>query len=141
MKVVLDANVFVSAFINNQGTPKQIIDFWRAEAFELITSIPILAEIERVLRYPKIVKLHGLSEPELQEFLALLQEETHVVSPAGRLQINSDETDNRYLECALAGLADYLVTGDKKHLLPIGEFQGIRIVSPTTFITVLRLDQ
>jgi putative PIN family toxin of toxin-antitoxin system len=141
MKVVLDANVYVSAFINTHGAPKQIIDFWQAEAFELLTSDPILAEIDRVLRYPKIAKLHKLTEQELQEFLALLQEETQVVSPTQRLQVSTDEPDNRYLECAMAGLADYLVTGDKKHLLPISEYGGFRIISPTSFVTLLKLEQ
>jgi uncharacterized protein len=140
MKAVLDANVFVSALINTRGTPKQIIDLWREEAFELLVSETILAEIGRVLRYPKIVALHQLTEPELQEFMTLLREESRVVEPTDRLHVSPDEPDNRYIECAAAGAAEYLVTGDKMHLLPIGEYQGTQIVSPATFLAVLQLD-
>lgn len=139
MKAVLDANVFVSALINTRGKPRQILDLWREEAFELILSAAILDEIGRVLRYPKIAALHKLAEPELQEFLALLGEEGHVVEPVERLQVSPDEPDNRYIECALAGGADYLVTGDKLHLLPIGEYQGMQIVSPAMFLAVLQI--
>ena len=46
---------------------------------------------------------------------------------------------NRYLECAVAGEAAHLVTGDKKHLLPIGEHRGVRIVVPATFLAILKL--
>ena len=80
MKAVLDANVFVSALISLRGAPRQIIDRWRAEAFELLTSEAILQEIGHVLRYPKIAALHRLSEPQLMEFLALLREESHIVN-------------------------------------------------------------
>jgi len=141
MKAVLDANVFVSALISTRGTPRQIVDLWRDEAFELIISAVILDEIGRVLRYPRIAALHKLAEPELQTFLALLGEESRVVEPAERLRVSPDEPDNRYIECALAGGADYLVTGDKLHLMPIGEYEGIRIVSPATFLAILELDR
>lgn len=139
MKVVLDANVYVSAFINTHSTPKQIINLWRAEAIELLTSDPILSEINMVLRYPRIAERHKMSELELQEFLTLLREESRLVIPKERLQISSDDIDNRYLECAEAGGAEFLVTGDKKHLPPIGQYQGVRIVSPATFLAIVKL--
>jgi len=80
MKVVLDANVFVSALISSRGAPRQIVDQWRAEAFEHLTSEAILQEIDCVLRYPKIAALHRLPEEELLEFMALLREESHIVT-------------------------------------------------------------
>lgn len=141
MKAVLDANVFVSALINTRGTPKQLIDLWREEAFELLISKAILGEIGRVLRYPKIAALHKLTETELHTFMALLSEEGLVIEPDETLNISPDESDNRYIECAVAGGADYLVTGDKLHLLPIGEYQGIRIVSPAMFLAVVQMDR
>ena len=141
MKAVLDANVFVSALINTRGTPKQIVDLWREEAFDLLISKAILDEIGRVLRYPKIIALHKLAETELLTFLALLSEEGLIVEPAETLHVSPDESDNRYIECALAGGADYLVTGDKLHLLPIGEYQGIKFVSPAVFLAVMQLDR
>jgi putative PIN family toxin of toxin-antitoxin system len=140
MRAVLDANVFISAVISDRGAPKRIIDYWREEAFELLTSEAILEEIEQVLKYPRIAALHKLSEAELNEFLALLREENRLVFSSEQLDVSRDGTDNRYIEYAVAGGADYLVTGDKMHLLPIGEYQGIRIVSPATFVTLLQVN-
>ena len=48
--------------------------------------------------------------------------------------ITAKESDNRILECAVAGQAAFIVTGDRKHLLPLGEYSGIRIVSPADFV-------
>jgi len=141
MRVVLDANVYVSALVGARGAPKQIIDLWHAEAFELLTSDAILDEIERVLNYPKIAELHKLTEAERRELITLLREESHVVHPAQSLHISPDEADNRYIECAVAGAADYLVTGDKKHLLPLGVHEGIQIVSPAVFLSLLQIDR
>lgn len=140
MRAVLDANVYVSAFLNTQGPPQQIISLWQQQAFDLLTSEPILSEIAAVLRYPHIAALHKLPEAELAQFLALLRDESHLIVPTQQLSVSPDESDNRYLECAMAGGAEYIVTGDKKHLLPIGTYQGIRLVSPATFLTVLTLD-
>lgn len=72
--------------------------------------------------------------------MALLSEEGLVVEPAETLPVSPDESDNRYIEYAVAG-ADYLVTGDKLHLLPIGAYRGIRIVSPAVFLAVVQLDR
>lgn len=141
MKVVLDANVLVSATISPRGAPRRIIDLWREEAFELLISEVILTEIERVLHYPRIAALHKLSETEITELIALIREESRIVEPIERLEISPDETDNRYIECAVAGGADYLVTGDKQHLLPVGVFREIPIVSPTTFLALLASDR
>lgn len=141
MKVVIDANVIVSALISSRGAPKQIVDQWRAEAFELLTTDAILIEVGRVLRYPKIAALHRLTETELREFLALLREESTVVVTTETLTASPDETDNRYLEWAVTGGADYLVTGDKRHLLPLTEYRGVRIVAPMAFLVALQLDE
>lgn len=138
MKVVLDANVLVSAMISRRGAPRQIIDLWREEAFELLTSDAILDELARVLRYPRIAALHKLTDAEVVEFLALLREESRDVGPTERINVSPDETDNRYIECAVAGEADYLVTGDKHHLLPVGEYRGIPIIEPAVFLSLLR---
>lgn len=139
MRVVLDANVIVSALISTQGAPRRILDLWQAEAFELVISGPILAEIERVLRYPRIAQLHKLPDAELREFLDLLRDESLVVAPQTQLHLSSDETDNRYIECAVAGNAGYLVTGDKKHLIAIGAYEGIPVVSPAAFLALLHM--
>jgi len=61
------------------------------------------------------------------------------VIPQRELQVSPDDSDNRYIECAVAGQADILVTGDKKHLLPIGEYEGVQILSPAGFLAMLKM--
>lgn len=137
MKVVLDANVFVSALLSKAGAPYQIIVQWQEEAFELLISEAILKEINKVLRYPKIALLHKLGNAELEEFIMLLRDEAHLIESKQHFTVSPDESDNRYIECAVAGGAEFLVTGDRKHLLPLKEYQGVVILSPAAFVTAL----
>jgi putative PIN family toxin of toxin-antitoxin system len=139
MRVILDANVVVSGLISQRGAPRQLLDLWREEAFELVVSEAILDELGRVLRYPKIVTLHRQSDSELNEFLSLLREDSHLVVPTESVGASPDESDNRYLEAALAGEAEYLVTGDAHHLLPLGEYRGVRILPPVAFLAIVQL--
>ena len=139
MRVVLDANVFVSALISSRGAPRLIVDAWRDEAYGLLLSAAILTEMTRVMAYPRLAALHGMSAAEVADWLALVREESRVVETNEQIDISSNETDNRYLECAVAGGADYLITGDKQHLLPLGTLRGIRIVSPATFVALLQI--
>lgn len=141
MRVVLDANVLVSALISTSGPPGQIIAAWLEELFELVISEAILDEIGRVLRYPRLAALHKLPEESIDELLSLLRGESRFVAPTEKLSLSLDESDNRYIECAINAGAEYIVTGDKQHLLPIGEVQGIRIVSPAVFIALLQIDR
>lgn len=140
MKVVLDANVFISALLTQQGNAKQILDYWQGNKFELLVSLDILAEWNRVLHYPHLAQIHRKSETEIQRLLKLVQKHTTLVKPIEKLAVSDDESDDRYIECAVAGGADCLVTGDKKHLLPIGEHKGVRIISPATFLTLFQFD-
>jgi len=52
--------------------------------------------------------------------------------------IREKDDDNRILECALEGKAEYIISGDKRHLLPLGEYEGIRILSPDEFLRLIR---
>jgi putative PIN family toxin of toxin-antitoxin system len=137
MKVVLDANIYVSSMVNTQGNPKRIISAWQQGAFDVLISSAILDEIERVLRYPRIVKRHKQDETAIQRFLKLLENEAIIVEPTDVLGIvKDDESDNRYLECAVKGKAQYVISGDK-HLLEIGEYRGIVILPPAAFVAIL----
>jgi len=97
-----------------------------------------IAEIGKVLRYPKIVKYHRWSEKQVQAFIDDL---AHVaIVTLGELSlavITEDPSDDRYLECAVEGKAAYLVSGDN-HLLKIGSYEGIPIITPRVFLEVLQ---
>ena len=137
MKIVLDANIYVSSLINTLGSSKKIIELWEQGDFELLTSAPIIEEIGRVLRYPRIIKRHKLEEQEIQEFLRLLSRRTTSIRPLSTVDaVKVDKSDNRYLECAVAGRAKYVVSGDR-HLLDIGMYQGIVILPPASFVALL----
>jgi putative PIN family toxin of toxin-antitoxin system len=137
MKVVLDANIYVSSLISTQGNPKRIFERWDQNQFDVLVSASIIDEIGRVLRYPRIVKRHGQDAGTIQRFLELLSSQALIVEPAIVLDvIKEDESDNRYLECAVEGKARYIISGDK-HLLDLGEYQGIVILPPAAFVTLL----
>jgi hypothetical protein len=142
MRVVLDANVFVSSILSVAGTPARILDAWRTERFQLLISDAILDEIGRVLRYPKIVNRHLWSEAKTERFLHSLA--SVAIKTPGSLTLNvitDDPSDNRYLECAVEGSADFIVSGDRD-LLDLGNYQGIAIVQPAVFLEhVALLDQ
>jgi putative PIN family toxin of toxin-antitoxin system len=138
IRVVIDANVFVSAVLTTRGNAAQILDAWRTKQFELVVSSVILEELARVLQYPRIAKRHGLSEERIQEFL---DELAHLaLQTPGELTldvIKGDPSDNRYLECAVEGAADVIVSGDQD-LLDLEGYQGIHILTPRAFLTLLR---
>ncbi len=140
MRVVLDANVLVSALISRLGAPGKILDAWEKDRFDLVVSPATLAELGRVLHYPRIQKKYNLPADKLEQFLRLIIGQAVVVNPTKELAvIQADSSDNRYLECAKAGEAVYIVTGDK-HLLELGEFEGTIILPPAGFLVVLELD-
>ena len=136
MRAVLDANVYVSSIVNTKGNPNWIISAWNG-AFDVLISSPILDEIGRVLRYPRIARRHQQDEGAIQRFLRLLQNEAILVGRTELLSVvKEDESDNRYLECAVAGKAGYLISGDK-HLLDIGDYRGIIILPAAAFVALL----
>lgn len=138
IRVVVDANVFVSALLNPQGAPAQVFDAWRTEQFQLVVSGAILEEIGRVLRYPRIARYHRWSEERLRLFLDDLSHlAMHTPGEITLAVVQDDPPDNRYLECAVEGEAAYIVSGDRL-LLDLREYQGVRILSPRAFLEVLR---
>lgn len=138
IRVVVDANVFVSALLNPRGAPAQVFDAWRTEQFQLVVSGAILEEIGRVLRYPRIARYHRWSEERLRLFLDDLSHlAMYTPGEITLAVIQDDPPDNRYLECAVEGEAAYIVSGDRL-LLDLREYQGVRILSPRAFLEVLR---
>jgi putative PIN family toxin of toxin-antitoxin system len=140
MRIVLDANVLVSALISRTGAPARILDRWERDEFEIAISPAILDELDRVLHYPRLQERFRLPERSIERFLGLLARQAVEAVATEELEIiESDPTDNRYLECALAAGAEIIVSGDR-HLLELGEYQGLQILSPAGFLTLLNLE-
>jgi len=137
MRVVLDANQFVSAVLVSAGHPAQILSAWRRGEFDLCVSPPILAEIRRVLLYPRLQKRHGWDETQVNTFLEGLLS-TAILTPGDTdvRDVVDDPTDNKYLTCALEGNADCIISGDQ-HLLRLDPWRGMRIVAPAVFLDTI----
>ena len=136
IRAVLDANVLVSGIVA-EGIPRNILRAWRAGHFHLVASYATLDEIGRVLRYTKIARRHHWPEPEICEFMESL-EALAILTP-GKLRLDvvaADPSDNRYLECAIEGEANCLVTGDR-HLLELAAYREVEILSPREFAELL----
>ncbi len=137
VRAVLDANVFVSAAIRPEGPPGRIIEqFLRADAFTLVLSDDIVDEVMRAFAYPKVRRClrRGLDPALWMEDLVLLAD--FVLEPIQAPAVSSDPDDNKYLGAAIAGRASLVVTGDP-HLLTVSEYEGVRIVTPRTFLDLL----
>src|SRR4030067_1565671 len=138
MIVVFDANIFVSALIVPHGYPAQVLEFWMQDKFKLVVSPAILEEVNRVVHYPRIRKKYHLPEEEVARYLQLISIAARIVNPRAYLSvIEKDPSDNRYIECALAAHAEYIITGDA-HLLELTNYQGINILSPASFLILYR---
>ncbi|MBI1299608.1 putative toxin-antitoxin system toxin component, PIN family [bacterium] len=141
MKVVLDTNLLISAFITPNGEPAQVVKLLHAEAFYLLLSEDVFTELERAIQYLKLRKLYRYTDEQIEEFLEGIRRVALWVEGTERLVVvQTDESDNRFIELAVAGNARYLMTGDKRHLLKMRRYRPIDIVSPTEFLTLVRTE-
>jgi putative PIN family toxin of toxin-antitoxin system len=135
-RVVLDTNVFVSAVLIPRRNPSRILDLWRQGRFVLVLSPPIIEEIREVLRYPRLRPRHHLTDSRIDAFLTEFVRTAVTVEADVSHAVARDRDDDHVLACAVAGRADFIVSGDAD-LLDLGAYQSIRIVSPAAFLTML----
>jgi len=138
LKAVVDTNVIISGAILSHGNPFEVLEAWRRREFVLLISREIIAEAETVLRRPKLFQKYQLSEDQLAQLFAAFDEEAMVVPPAPlHPPPGIESADLKFLACAEAGSADYLVTGDQA-LLNLKTYKRTRIVTPRAFLNVLQ---
>jgi putative PIN family toxin of toxin-antitoxin system len=101
------------------------------EHIALYVSLPVLAEYEEVLRRPRL----KLPTRQIETVLAAIRKVAHLVEPAQTISVSPHESDNRFLECAEAAEADYLVTGNTKHF-PQGH-KKTKVVTGRRFLDIL----
>ena len=135
MRVVLDTNVLISG-LNFPGNARAVLDLARRGRFEWYLSPFIFREVEGVL-----TRKFGWDEAMTARAVAMLRDAATMIEPVRRPPAietsEASEADSRSLECAAAACADYLVTGDRRHLLPLGEHAGVRIVNAPRFLSSL----
>jgi uncharacterized protein len=130
---VLDTNVVVAAAFWN-GPPRRCLEAWARGEFVAFVSPRLLAG------YAGIVERLRPDYPDREPvpWAVALAEAGELVFPSVRLAgISPDPDDDMVLECAVAAEVDCLVTGDKKHLLPLGEVRGVTIITPARFLAML----
>lgn len=110
--VVVDTNVWVSAFLNRKGFPAQIKDAWVRGEFDVAISLQLLREIREVLNRPRIKNKYGLTEDEIVQFIELLMLRSVITRITGQLKLCRDERDNMVLETAVEAGAEYLISRD-----------------------------
>ncbi len=132
MRVVLDTNILISALMFG-GNPREILQKAIRGELRLCLSEQILSELGAVLQRPKF----GFSVTMVNQILSELAAITELVVPSKQIsEIEVDPTGNRVLECAVEAGAEYVVSGDN-HLLDLGQYSSIRILTPYQFLQLL----
>lgn len=132
MKVVLDTNVLLSGLMFPDSVPGRVVAAWREARFDVVTSIEQLAEIGRVLAYPKIRRILKWDDQRIEQFIKQLYIRAEVVE-LGEVSVSvpRDADDTVILAAFIAGKADMLVTGD-------ADLQSLRasypILTPAEFV-------
>jgi len=128
-RVVLDTNIYISAIIFG-GKPEEVFLLAKEEEIELFVSAAIIAEVAT-----KLSDKFRWSNADVTDFIREIGEAATIIKPSRQLAvIEADESDNRVLECAVQSKAEYIVSGDQQHLLPLKNYQGIKIISPARFL-------
>ena len=132
-KIVLDTNVVVSAHLKGAGLEAFVLDLALASKLQLYVSAEILEEYESVLRRPRF----AIDPKKVTRSIQLIKKKAKQVKPTRSLSVSPDTGDNRFLECAEAAGADYLVSGNRRHFpskhrktLVVNARQMIEIITP-----------
>jgi putative PIN family toxin of toxin-antitoxin system len=137
IRVVLDANIFVSTVLKSHSKPAKVFQLAKEGKVTLISSKDILSEVKAVLLYPKLRKFHHRTPKEIDAFVKKATRVSFIVPGTTKIQeIKDDPADNKYLSAAVEGRADFVISGDH-HLKDLKTFQGIRIIDPSSFLTLI----
>ncbi len=131
LRLVLDTNVVVSAALKPDGLPRTVFLLAITKPARLYVSGAILSEYRQVLARQELRIRKGLR----QQLLQLIQSHCYVVSPTRRLEVAKDPGDNKFLECADAARADYLVTGNQRHFPKF--WKQAKVITSREFIAVV----
>lgn len=133
MRVVLDTNIYISALMFG-GLPGSLLDLAFIQAFDLVVSPPLLDELDEKLHFKFRVPLEDIAIIRIR-----LESTAFLVKPHHKLKvIRDDPDDNRILECALAGKAGFIVSGDR-HLLNLKIYKKIPILTVREFLGILKI--
>ena len=133
MRVILDTNILVSACWKEGGNEDRVIGLALSGAVTSCVTAEILAEYAEVLARPKLAKVRSRADELLQALLS----QALTVTAAAKLAVCTDPDDNRFLECAEAAGAEYLITGNLRHYP--GNRGNTRVLNARTFLDTVGL--
>lgn len=136
MRVVLDTGVLIAALITADTPPDRIYQAWRKGRFKLVTSSWQLDELRRASRYEKLRQF--LKPNEAGNLVNGLKRHALVLTELPEVDLSSDPQDNPVIAMAIAGDADFLVSGDRRGVLALKRVGSTRIVTAAEFLKVLR---
>lgn len=130
IKVVFDTNIYLSGLIFPGKAPAEILKLARLKKIEVFISPFIIEELKKILIF-KFNYHEDLAQKLIDEILKFVK----VVEPQQNIRIIKEKIDdNHILEAALAAKADYLISGDKKHILPLKKFKSTKIITAREFL-------
>jgi len=135
IRVVFDTNVYISALMFG-GVPGSLLDLALLQSFLLVVSPALLDELDEKLR-----EKFEVAAEDAAIIRDKLESIAEIVRPDMVLRVITDDPDdNRVLECAIKGSADYIVTGDR-HLLKLRNYDAISIVTVRQFLDEAQLEE
>jgi uncharacterized protein len=138
VRLVVDTNILVSALLNKASKAAQLLEAWERRRFDVVTCREQLDELTRVTRYPKLSK--HIAAVEADSLRSQLKDVAIFFEELPTVEASPDPDDNWLLGLAEIGEADYLVSGDKRDVLKLAEYQGTKIVSLVSMISLLSLE-
>lgn len=133
MRIVLDTNVFISGIFWEGNFCSQIIDKWKRGKFQLVSSPKLIEELIETLRSFKI----SMDENLIEEWKNLIIENSMIVNPIVAIKaVKDDPEDDKFVEAAVYGEADFIVSQDK-HLLKLKEYNKTKILKPEEAVLII----
>lgn len=144
MRAVIDTNVWFRALISPESAPAKVYEAYRAGRFTVVTSLPLLKELEGVLSRPKLIQKYGYPPERALDMVTDLRRRAELVEITGRVLGCRDPKDDKFIETALLGRADYLVSVDKDlydepPLCEVLSQLGIHVMTVRSFAMELNL--
>jgi len=136
LRIVLDTNIIVSRAIKKNDDSDKLFAALKNRKIALVISYSILEEIIDVLSRPRIIKFTKMGKNHIKQLAALLLDRAIITEPQQKITICRDHADNKFIEAAISGRAEYIVSGDKD-LLDLQKHKTIKIISLKEFVTIL----